>query len=72
METPTRGARSGLIFFACYGLLYTGFVFVAAFAPGFLERQIAGVNLAVLSGIALIVGAIALSILYCWLRRDDQ
>lgn len=72
MESPAKNTRTGLAFFASYFLLYTVFVLVSAFAPSVLERQVAGVNLAILSGFGLILGAIGLAVIYCWVCRESQ
>ena len=73
-ETPgtaSRNARYGLWLFALYLLLYTAFVLLNAFAPQVMERSpIAGVNLAVLAGFALIVAAFVLALVYGWLCRN--
>ena len=68
--TSARNARYGLVLFAIYLLLYGAFVFVSAFAPQAMEQTpLAGVNLAVLSGLGLILAAFVLAILYGWLCR---
>ena len=60
-------ARLGLYLFAVYLLLYGGFVFLNAFAPQTMEATpVAGVNLAVLYGFALILAALLLALLYGW------
>lgn len=66
----TRASGWGLLFFAAYLAFYGGFVLVSAFAPGVLKRQwIAGLNLAVVWGFALIFLALVLSLIYGWLSR---
>lgn len=66
-------SRIGLSFFAIYLALYAGFVLLNAFAPERMEVvAVAGLNLAVVYGFALIVGAIVLSGLYGLLCRDDR
>ncbi len=70
-----RNARIGLILFAVYLLLYGGFVMLNAFSPQTMEvTPIAGVNLAILYGFALIVAALVLALTYGWLCRptDDD
>ena len=76
-----RRARGiGLVLFAVYCAAYAGFVATAAFgtfsagaADGGLARPvIAGVNLAVVYGFALIVGAFALAVLYAFLARGSD
>ncbi len=60
-----RNARLGLRFFVVYAGLYLAFVLRNAFAPQTMERiSFAGVNLAVTSGMGLIVFAFVLSLIY--------
>lgn len=67
-ETSARNARFGLILFAVYLVFYGGFVLLNAFRPDVMEQMpVAGINLAVLYGFALIFGAFLLSLLYGWL-----
>jgi uncharacterized membrane protein (DUF485 family) len=66
----SRSARYGLALFALYLALYGGFVLLNAFAPTLMEATpLAGVNLAVVYGLGLIVAAFALALLYAWLCR---
>lgn len=68
--TAARNARYGLWLFAVYLLLYGGFVGINAFAPQWMEiRPLAGINLAILYGMGLIVAAFVLALLYGWLCR---
>lgn len=68
--TAARNARYGLWLFAVYLLLYGGFVGINAFAPQWMEiRPVAGINLAILYGMGLIVAAFVLALLYGWLCR---
>jgi uncharacterized membrane protein (DUF485 family) len=65
-------SRVGLTLFAIYLVFYSGFVLLAAFAPAVMERTpFAGVNLAIWYGLALIVVAFALALVYGWARRGD-
>ncbi len=64
--------RTGLIFFTFYLILYAAFVLISAFAPSLLDRQIVGVTLAIHAGFLLIVGAIGLAVLYCWMLRGQR
>jgi uncharacterized membrane protein (DUF485 family) len=67
-STVSRNARQGLRLFAVYFLFYAGFVIVNAFRPDWMERTpVAGINVAVLYGFALIVGALVMSLVYGWL-----
>jgi uncharacterized membrane protein (DUF485 family) len=66
----TRNARIGLALFAVYLVLYAGFVALNAFFPKEMARApFGGVNLAVLYGLSLIVGAFVLALLYMFLVR---
>lgn len=68
----SQNTRLGLILFALYTLFYSGFVLLAAFAPESMEMTpIAGVNLAVLYGFALIIGAFVLALVYGALCKPD-
>ena len=67
-----RNARLGLILFGVYLALYGGFVLLNAFSPQTMESTpVAGVNLAILYGFGLIIGAIALALLYGFLCQAD-
>ena len=69
-ETVSRNARVGLVLFAVYLVLYGGFMVLNAFYPHQMARApFGGVNLAVLYGLALIVGAFVLALLYMFLVR---
>jgi uncharacterized membrane protein (DUF485 family) len=60
-----RNARYGLAFFAIYLLAYAGFVALSAFAPSAMAAPaIAGVNVAVVYGFALIALALALAVVH--------
>jgi uncharacterized membrane protein (DUF485 family) len=68
--TIARNARIGLWLFAVYVLLYGGFMALSAFYPERMRRAVlAGVNLAVIYGLALILGAFFLALLYMFLVR---
>ena len=61
----SRNARLGLQLFCVYLLLYGGFVLLAAFSPTTMEATpLAGINLAILYGFALIVGALIMALIY--------
>ncbi|MEW4530721.1 DUF485 domain-containing protein [Maioricimonas sp. JC845] len=72
----THAARTGLILFAVYLLFYGGFVGINAFAPQLMAiTPVAGINLAILYGFALILVALILALLYgflCRPVRDDS
>lgn len=69
-----RNARLGLRFFIVYAVVYLAFVLLNAFAPQTMERiSFAGVNLAVTSGMGLIVFAFVLSLVYgVMCNSEDQ
>ncbi len=71
MSVPSdsgRNARLGLWLFGIYLLFYGGFVTISAFATSWLEwTPLAGLNLAVLYGLGLIVLALVLALIYGWL-----
>jgi len=61
----TRNSRIGLALFTLYLLFYCGFMGLNAFAPDAMEETpIAGLNLAILYGFALILAAFLLAIIY--------
>ena len=63
-------ARLGLVLFAVYLAAYAAYVLVNAFRPAVMDELVgAGVNLAVASGMGLIVGAIVLAVVYAALCR---
>ena len=63
--TVDRNARYGLILFALYVALYLGFVLLNAFAPERMQKPVmAGVNLAIVYGMGLIVAALFLALVY--------
>ncbi|MFT5524714.1 MAG: uncharacterized membrane protein (DUF485 family) [Pirellulaceae bacterium] len=69
----SRNARIGLVLFVVYLAFYCGFVFISAFRADLMETTpFAGVNLAIIYGFALIVGAFALSMLYGFLCRNED
>ena len=66
----SRNAKLGMGLYFVYFLLYGGFVLLNAFNPTIMERTpIAGINLAVLYGFGLIIGAFILALLYGFLCR---
>jgi uncharacterized membrane protein (DUF485 family) len=68
--TAARNARLGLWLFVLYLLLYSGFVGLNAFAPQWMETTpVAGINLAILYGMGLIIAALVLALVYGWLCR---
>jgi uncharacterized membrane protein (DUF485 family) len=69
-RTAARNTRYGLVLFFLYTFIYASFVLLNAFRPDWMAwTPLAGINLAVSSGLALIVGALVLSLVYGWLCR---
>jgi len=62
-----RNSRYGLFLFTIYFTFYVVFVAINAFWPDVMSRPVAGVNLAVSYGLALIVAALVLALIYSWL-----
>jgi uncharacterized membrane protein (DUF485 family) len=70
MHSPN--ARLGLRFFFVYLAFYAGFVLLAAFRRDALAATpLAGVNLAVWYGFALIVAPLVLAAIYGWMCRKS-
>jgi uncharacterized membrane protein (DUF485 family) len=66
-------ARLGMLLFAIYLLFYGTYVLISAFRPKLMDEVVfAGINLAVASGFALIVGALVLALVYAWFCRRPQ
>ena len=66
-------ARLGLQLFCIYLLLYLGFVLTNAFAPTMMEATpVAGINLAILCGFGLIIGAFLMSLIYGFLCQPED
>ena len=67
-DDPTllaRQSRLALRLFAGYLLAYAGFMGLSAFAPHVMAKPaLFGVNVAILYGLGLIFGAVALAVLY--------
>jgi uncharacterized membrane protein (DUF485 family) len=76
IESPrmqSRNSKIGLVLFTIYLIVYGGFVFLNAFAPDTMEATpIAGLNVAILYGFGLIIGALVLSGLYGFLCREKS
>lgn len=69
----TRNARIGLILFAIYLVFYAGFVLLNTFsAETMRSTPVAGVNLAILYGFALIITAFVMAMLYGILCRSSS
>lgn len=65
--TAARNARYGLILFTLYFAFYGVFVGLNAFQPDTMSINVGGVNLAVVYGMALIIAALVLALIYCWI-----
>jgi uncharacterized membrane protein (DUF485 family) len=66
-------ARLGLLLFALYLAAYAAYVWINAFRPSLMDEVVfSGINLAVASGLALIVGAIVLALFYAVMCRRPQ
>ena len=59
-----RNARYGMMLFIVYVIFYAGFVALAAFSMDAMRQEIGGINVAVIYGMALIVLAFVLAIVY--------
>jgi uncharacterized membrane protein (DUF485 family) len=69
-KKAARNARYGAVLFLAYLLLYGGFVAINAFNPDAMDTVVlAGVNLAIVYGLGLIVSAFVLALVYVWLCR---
>ena len=69
----SRNARLGMQLFCVYLLLYGGFVLINTFSAETMEWQpISGINLAILYGFSLIVGALVLALIYGALCADES
>jgi uncharacterized membrane protein (DUF485 family) len=68
-----KPSKLGLALFAFYCLVYTGFIGVAVFDIGRFRTEVfAGVNLAIVWGMALIGGALLLALIYLLLDRIEE
>jgi uncharacterized membrane protein (DUF485 family) len=66
-------SRLGLVLFAVYLAAYGSYVFINAFRPSLMDRVVfSGINLAVASGLGLIVGAVVLAVVYARLCRRPK
>ena len=71
---PARryNARLGVVLFLVYLVIYALFVGLSAFRLDLMSKPVlGGVNLAVVYGFGLILGAFLLAILYMFLCRDE-
>ncbi|HYG77904.1 MAG TPA: DUF485 domain-containing protein [Planctomycetota bacterium] len=66
-------ARLGLVLFFFYLLVYGGFMGLNAFYPDMMRSTpFAGVNLAVLYGFGLILGAVLLAVVYMLICKSPS
>ena len=66
----TRNARLGLLFFFVYALVYAGFVAICTFRYDWMGTIVfAGLNLAVVYGMGLIVLAVIMAVIYMLLCK---
>ena len=72
VEQSARNARNGLLLFGLYLAFYVGFVLLVAFAADWMWTEIAGVNVAILYGLGLIVAAFVLAAIYLYLCKDSK
>jgi uncharacterized membrane protein (DUF485 family) len=69
----TYNARLGIVLFVIYLATYVGFVILSAMSPDVMKRPaLGGVNVAVLYGFGLILGAFVISIVYMLLCRSPR
>jgi uncharacterized membrane protein (DUF485 family) len=67
-----RNARYGGILFLVYLAVYAIFVVLNTFMPEIMDRvPFAGLNLAIVYGVGLIVLALILALVYSWLCRNS-
>lgn len=65
-----RNARYGMVLFTLYFAFYAAFVGLNAARPDIMDITPAwGLNLSVIYGFALIIVAMLLALIYCWLCR---
>jgi uncharacterized membrane protein (DUF485 family) len=68
-EAPGK-VRHGLVLVGVYLAVYAGFVVLNAFLPQVMESRVIGISLAVVYGLALIIAAFVLAVVYAWLCRS--
>jgi uncharacterized membrane protein (DUF485 family) len=68
----TYNARLGLIFFAIYAAVYAGFIGVCTFDYEAMGKPVFdGINLAIVYGMALILLAIVMAVIYMLLAKNE-
>ena len=64
--------RLGLILFSLYFLLYGSFIAITVYDYKIMAKEVFwGINLAVVYGMALILSAIILAVLYAYMAKPD-
>jgi uncharacterized membrane protein (DUF485 family) len=72
-EISARNSRHGIILFLAYLILYGGFMLLNAYRPQLMSKTpFGGVNLAILYGMGLILGAFVLAAIYMFLCRPPR
>lgn len=72
-QISARNSRYGLWLFSIYLILYGGFMGLSAFEPQLMSKTpFGGVNLAIIYGFGLIVGALVLAVIYMVLCRTRE
>jgi uncharacterized membrane protein (DUF485 family) len=67
-----RSMRWGLVLFFVYLLFYAGFVYLNAFRSDVMAKpSLGGINLATMYGLALIVVALVLALIYMLLCKNS-
>jgi len=68
----TYNARLGLIFFAIYAAVYAGFIGVCTFDYEAMGKPVFdGINLAIVYGMALILLAIVMAVIYMFMAKTE-
>ncbi len=71
-DVISKNARTGMILFAVYVVLYAGFMILAVFWPQLMgSTPFGGVNLAIKYGMGLILAALILAMVYLFLTRRN-
>ncbi|HEX8324098.1 MAG TPA: DUF485 domain-containing protein [Tepidisphaeraceae bacterium] len=72
-DVITRNARLGLGFFFVYAAVYSGFVAICTFRYDWMGTIVfAGLNLAIVYGMGLIVLAVVMAVIYMLLCKPDD
>jgi uncharacterized membrane protein (DUF485 family) len=69
-----HNARWGMVLFAIYVVLYLGFMILAAFDPESMSKPtpLAGLNVAIVYGVGLIVAALVLAFVYTLVSKSPK